>query len=250
MSLFTTGLQSLQAIEQEAIRRKESEDGRKYLKVWFKDGDSKVFRFLMPEPVIYFAHIFDKGRVQYVCTDHKYGCKICKAKHLQSRPSQLGKIAVRYVDAPDYNDQPQNNRIFIWDMTYPSLKNFAVTVSKLKKGNMTDAPYDVVRSGTGSTTSYQYFRQDPESMTEEEQQLLTELPNWEDIIKAPTAQELDDLISGNVPFPVAVEGKKAPAPTYDRRAEAAAPKRKAVEEDEETPPWNDEIPVRSASDFV
>jgi len=247
MSLFTTGLQALQSIEQESLRRKENEDGRKYLKIWFKDGDSKVLRFLMPEPVIYFAHVFDKGRVQYVCTDHKYGCKICKAKHLQSRPSQLGKIAVRYVDAPDYNDQPQNNRIFIWDMTYPSLKTFAVTVSKLKKGNMTDAYYDVVRTGTGSTTSYQYFRQDPEPFTEEEQELLTQLPNWEDVIKAPTEQELADLLSGNVPFSVGPEKKSVPAPSYDRRA-AAAPKKPV--EDTETPPWDDELPVRSASDFV
>ncbi len=264
-SLFFSGLDALHEIEKEKARRQSEQAANKFLNFYLQDGDQKLARMFLPQPIIYWAHVFYVGNKQdkYVCTDHVNGCPLCKCKPLNSRPTQRGFMPVRWMDAPEYNEKPQDDRLFLWDMNYPPLIAFAQAVAVLKGGkDITSAPYIITRAVSGNNSVYGFHRQDPEPFSELDQKVIAEIPKWEEIIIAPTQEQYDWILSnkaGYFPTPKQGAAKKpaagVPKPSYDRKAEAAAqPAPQATyqaPQESEAPPFEpDESPVRPASDFV
>lgn len=260
-NLFFSGLEALQQIEHEKARQQANAASRKFLNFFLSDGDQKTIRMLLPQPIVYWAHVFDKGKDKYVCTDHKNGCPLCKSKALNSRPQQRGLMPVRWIDAPTYNDKEQDDILFLWDMNYPPLLAFAQAVSVLKKGDITSADYIVTRAVSGTTSQYGFYRQDSEPFSEKDHKVLSEIPDWSEIIVAPSQDQLNWLLSNQAGYfssPKSAASKPAavPKPSYDRKAEAAQqpvaqPLAKAAVA-EEQPPFepDSESPVRPASDFI
>ena len=193
-SLFSRGIQSFQDIEAENLRQAANKELRKLgPPFFFQDGEVKTLQFYYDAPIIYWAHCWYKPtRAIYICTDHEAGCPICRSPELDSRPQQCGYMPVRWLDAPEYSNKPQNDILFNWDMRYSALAGMFLAQKMLKEGALNDSVYVVGRNGN----TYAFNRQSKYAMTEKDYELMKGIPKWEEVIKPPTKDELELLLSG------------------------------------------------------
>jgi len=194
MSIFSTGLEALESIQEEAKRIEERKPSN--LRVWFKPGEKKIFRMLLPAPIVFYQHVFNKGRDRYVCTDHKNGCAICKA--LNDNPVQTGIMPVRYIDAPLYNDKPQNNRIFMWQMSHGVLKTMAILINKYGDKLVDKLTFEIERKKDNQNSKDYVFLPEMDELEEIDTTLIKEVKalDWSEEVKAPTEERIKALIAG------------------------------------------------------
>ena len=187
MSIFYTSDEALEEISAEKDRIETARANRlDCKKIFWSDGQTKIVKLLTDKPAaVYYDHSFDKGKERYVCTDKKNGCPICKEKKLKSFPGQKGIIGVRWVDAPEYRDEPQDEVLFVWDMPRAALEALTVAYNKYK-GRLTNREWEITRSGN----SYIFLPSDDKIELEDwEEALLDDMPDLTKLIVAPTEEE-------------------------------------------------------------
>lgn len=206
MSLFKTGMDAIQSIQEENERIAENRAKNYGLKMFFRPGDAKVLKFYMSAPITYYIHMFFNpatNRVEdtLVCTDPVNGCEVChKLKH---RPIQVGAIAARWLDGGVYvsddgkeHDNTQN--VWIWkDINQSILQQMALIVKKYsdKKQKFQDYAWEVTRIKDNNKSKTYSFLPSAYEPSEEEaaidaQNMAEKMPDWESIICAPSTVEL------------------------------------------------------------
>lgn len=213
MSLFKTGMDAIQSIQEENERIAADRAKNQGLKMFFRAGDSKVLKFYMPAPITYYVHMFFNPvtrRVEdiAVCTDPINGCEIChKLKH---RPSQVGAIAARWLDggiyvSDDGKEHDNTKNVWIWrDINQKILQQIALMVKKYseKKTKFHDFAWEITRIKDNDNSKTYSFLPSEYEPTEEDleidaKNMAEKMPDWESIICAPSEIEINRIIKAH-----------------------------------------------------
>jgi hypothetical protein len=176
-NLFKRGFNAVKEEEERREKVKELKKGRLF-KFYLKDGDEDVpILFLTEEPINYWEHTWDKGKVNVPCSGDD--CEYCKDEERYGKARFVSAWLVVDRREFEYTDQQQKKvkgkdriKLMVRGMT-----NAAVLEKQSTKYGLTKYSWTVTRTGKDTSTTWLFDRGEPVSLTKKQLEVIySQLP--------------------------------------------------------------------------
>lgn len=183
MTLLPKGLSLFVQAEEERKRKEQLfKDKSKFPKVYLKDKETLVGRYLDIEPQPAFIHWFDKEH-EFICPDPG-GCPLCRLTQSKAVMRGFYPFLVR-----NFRNEGKDQVCRI-DFTATWVNLLA---KRHAKYDFTNKDVEITRIGTGKATAYTFDPGEEKALTKEEKKL--ELPDWGLYLAPATELEINKFLA-------------------------------------------------------